>query len=472
MYTVSYAGYDYVQLSMDEGHPTEFRIALTDEPSITSYNISPLRTPISAIVSGNELIFTVTKAHYLIVKINDEKEFIILADPSETDVPETTASDVYNVLSYKADNTGGTTTKGVQDALDAAAGHVGSIVYVPPGLYIVPNLHIHSQTSLYLAGGAVLRMSDNPDDYEHLFYKSDDGNGTWWIRTDTGSKDIKVYGRGTIDGNGQTLFHLEPRFIADLLVPVGTTNFKCDGILVRDASFWAVVPIQVTTASMTNIKVLDRFNIGQNDGIDVVESTDVIIDRAIAITNDDSFTTKTWPYNVGTTVPYPYQPRPLRNVVFRNCIAWTNCYGYKVGQGVYESQDNVMFTNSVVYTAAVALGIDHRFGTSTASHISFTDIDIEGLHGTNFGHATWLAVFVELDGAGVGPVENVIVNNVKARVLGKNNGLIQGYNSSAMVSGVTIGNVYVHNSTVPATTLADMKLLDTDNSEGIKIVNK
>lgn len=30
MYTVSYAGYDYVQLSM-EGYLTEFRIAVTDQ---------------------------------------------------------------------------------------------------------------------------------------------------------------------------------------------------------------------------------------------------------------------------------------------------------------------------------------------------------------------------------------------------------------------------------------------------------
>jgi hypothetical protein len=33
----------------------------------------------------------------------------------------------------------------------------------------------------------------------------------------------------------------------------------------------------------------------QNDGIDVVESTNVITNRAIAIANDDSFSTKTWP---------------------------------------------------------------------------------------------------------------------------------------------------------------------------------
>lgn len=84
MYTVNNTGYDYIQLSMDQGHGTEFRIAITDYPAITSYIISSHQIPISATVDDNELIFSVVDAHCLIIKINDEKEFVILADPTET----------------------------------------------------------------------------------------------------------------------------------------------------------------------------------------------------------------------------------------------------------------------------------------------------------------------------------------------------------------------------------------------------
>ena len=202
MYTVNYAGYDYVQLSMDEGYSTEFRIAVTDQSSITSYSITPFQLPIVAEVDGNELVFSLLDAHYLIVKINDEKEFIIMIDPTETDVPDETASDVYNVLDYGADDTGASITTGIQTALDAAVEHPGSIVFVPPGLYLIGNLLLRNQTSLYLAGGSVLRFTGNGSDYTTLYTKSDLGPGTWWIQTEIGSTNIKLYGRGTIDGNG------------------------------------------------------------------------------------------------------------------------------------------------------------------------------------------------------------------------------------------------------------------------------
>ncbi|KAH8703770.1 pectin lyase-like protein [Talaromyces proteolyticus] len=468
-YTVSYDGYDYVQLSMDEGYATEFRIALTSGDSITSYSISPERLPISAKTEGNELVFSLTKAHYLIVKINDEKEFVVLLDPSELDVPASSGANVYNVRDYNADDTGKSVTKGIQAAMDAAAGNPGSIVYVPAGLYTIGNLLLRNHTSLYLAGGAVLRFSGDPKDYTTLYNKPDLYNGTWWIQTEINSTNIKVYGRGTIDGNGYNT--RKAKFMADLLVPVGTTNFTCDGVLVRDSSFWAVTPIQVTDALITNIKILDRQDVTQDDGIDVVESTRVTVRRAIAIANDDSFSAKTWPYKVHTTVPYPYAPRELRDVLFDDCLAWTLCYSYKIGEGVWEVQDNVTFRNSVAYKAGVGIGIHHKFGSEVASNITFEDIDIERLSGSPGGMASWMAIYVDNAGEGVGPLKDLTIRNIRARQQGSRNAFLQGFNQSSMVSGVTIGDVYMFQNKTPATTFEEMKLFNVSYSEGVKIVN-
>lgn len=470
MYTISYAGYDYVQVSMDEDYDTEFRIrTLSQGSTIDSYTISPQSLPIEATIDGDELVFSLKKAHYLIVKIDNLKEFVILADPTETDVPDPDGGGVHNVLRYNADNTGGTITSGIQDAIDAAAETPGSIVYVPPGLYSVGNLLIRNQTSLYLAGGSVLRFTGNPNDYTTLFTKSDLHPGTWWLRTEVDSSDIKVYGRGTIDGNGYNT--RQNQFMADLLVPVGTKNFNSDGILVRDSSFWAVTPIQVEDATLTNLKILGRHDVTQNDGVDVVESRRVTVKRAIAIANDDSFSTKTWPYKTGTTVPYPYHPLPLSDVIFDDCLAWTHCYGYKVGQGVHQKQDNITFQNSVVYTAGVGLGIHHLFGTSTASNITFKNIDVEDLHGNSGGQATWLAVFVDQGGRGLGPIENVYVKNIQTREQGSREGLIQGYDSSNLVTEVTLEDIYMWPSSTPARTLEEMNLVNTTYSNGIEIIN-
>lgn len=469
MYTVSYNDYDYVQLSMTEGHPTEFRIAVTDEPAITSYSITPRQLNIDAQISGNELVFSLEEAYYLIIKINNEKEFVVMVDPWETDVPDPNGWGVYNVLDYGADNTGSSLTTAIQDAMDAAAAHPGSTVYVPPGLYVIGNLLVRDRTSLYLAGGSVLRFTANASDYKQLYVYSPLGPGTWWIQTEINSTDIKVYGRGTIDGNGYT--SRQNGFIADLLVPTGTKNFICDGVLVRDSSFWAVTPIQVEDALLTNIKILDRLDLLNDDGIDVVESTRVTVRRAIAVAGDDSFSSKTWPYMVGTTVPYPYTPRPLHDVVFDNCLAWTNCYGYKIGQGVVEDQDGVTFQNSVVYTAGVGMGIDHKYGTMTAREITFENIDIEDLHGNSGSKATWLAVFVELDGEGVGPVQDILVRNIHVAEPGAWGAYLQGYNQSSMVTGVTLSDIYMYANITPATTLEQMDIVGTAYSWDIRIEN-
>lgn len=330
--TIAYTGYDYVQLSMDQGYSTQFVLTASNETSITSYSISPKQLPITATTSGNQLSFSLKDAHYLIVKINDVKEFVIMIDAPETNAPASSGTGIYNVMNYGADNTGATLTTGVQAAMDAAAKVPGSIVYVPAGVYLISNLILRNMTSLYLAGNSALRFSGKQSDYKYLFNKSDIGNGTWWLYTDntvTGGSSttavqttgIRIYGRGTIDGNGAAT--RATGFCADMVVPVATTNFTYDGPLIRDSSFWSVVPIQSTNVKIQNIKIVNHMEFLQNDGIDVVESTGVTINNAIAVSGDDTFSTKTWPYERGTTVPYPYQPRPLSNVVYTNCLGWT-----------------------------------------------------------------------------------------------------------------------------------------------------
>jgi len=392
-----------------------------------------------------------------------------MIDRMEEDAPAPRGTGIFNVLDHGADATGSGITAGVQNALDAAAKRPGSIVYVPAGLYLVGNLIIRDRTSLYLAGGSVLRFTGKKSDYKVLFTKSSRGDGTWWISTAFDSKDIKVYGRGTIDGNAAA--SIKDGLVASMVVPVGTTNFNMDGILVRDSSFWAVTPIQVTGAKLTNIKILNNLDGKENDGIDVMESTNVKVWRSIAIANDDSFSTKTWPDDVGTTVPYPYPPRAQRDVSFDNCMAWTRCYGFKVGQGVYGDQDNVIFKNGVVYYAGVGLGIHHKFGTGTARNITFVNIDIEKLGGEPGGTGTWLAVFVENSGKGVGPIEDVTVKNIRARSLGKFDGKLAGFNEKSYLDGVTLSDIYILANKTAATTLKEMDVKWTQFSKNIIIKN-
>ncbi|KAK3215171.1 hypothetical protein GRF29_19g2469142 [Pseudopithomyces chartarum] len=466
--TVTSDNYDYVQLSMAEGYPTEFRIATYSGAKITGTPIvSPQATGVKYRVEGKELIFSLKKIHYLIVKLNNLKELVIMIDRHEKDAPPSKGVGIMNVLNHGADNTGKAVTDGIQKTLDAAGKKPGTIVYVPPGVYLIGNLIIPSQTSLYLAGGSVLRMTGNKSDYKVYFTKSVIGDGTWWIRTAYDSKDIKIFGRGTIDGNAKAT--IQSKLVAHLVMPIATTNFQMDGVLVRDGSYWTVTPTQVTGAKLTNIKILNNINGKQNDGIDVVESTNVKVWRAIAIGNDDSFSTKTWPD--GADTPYPYKHRGLSDVSFDSCVAWTRCYGYKVGQGVTGDQENVVFKNSVVYYGGVGLGIHHKFGNGTVRNVTFVNMDLERLQGEPGGTGTWLALFVQDVKRGHGPIQDVTVKDVHARSLGKYHGKITGLNDKSNVDGVTISDIYILGNKTAAKTLKELDIQSTEFSKNIHIKN-
>lgn len=254
-------------------------------------------------------------------------------------------------------------------------------------------------------------------------------------------------------------------------MPVNTSHFIFDGPLIRDSSYWAVTPIQSSDVALKNMKILNRFDLGYNDdGIDVIESTDVRTYRAIAISKDDCFSTKTWLADRGTTKPYPNDPMPLSNVVFSDCLCWTKCYGYKVGQGVWEDQSDIVFKDSVVYKGAVGLGIDHKEGTASVNNVTFYNMDLEHIEGEAAGKCTWLALFIEQPGtSGVGPVSDVKINLINVFSQGTSQAYIEGYSSAAKVSDITLQSIYMPKKTTPAKTLSEMNILATDYSANIII---
>ena len=96
------------------------------------------------------------------------------------------------------------TTRAFQAAIDEASAFHGGTVVVPAGIYRVGNIDLKSNSRLYLAPGAVLLFTGHREDYRINARKSSQNRDlTWWIYTDSGAHDIKVFGRGTLDGNGK-----------------------------------------------------------------------------------------------------------------------------------------------------------------------------------------------------------------------------------------------------------------------------
>jgi Glycosyl hydrolases family 28 len=469
-----YTGYDIAQFAIGTGAVT-MTVTKTNNTAIGSYSISPQKLNIAGTVSGSSLTFAVPRDEYLIVKVDGRPNLVIAADPAETKRPASAGAGIFNVQSppYSAKpNTDDYTTTPFQTALDDAAAwgsanHTQGTVYVPPGVYTVGNLYLRSNLAVYLAPGAVLRYTGDAGHYVVHGHKTSQARDlTWFISTRYSSANISLYGRGIIDGNGKAA--LAPADLGvNLLMPIYTTGFSVDGITFRESSSWAVIPLRSSDLSFRDIKIFNRFDMGEDDGIDVTESTHVTVTHAIGIGLDDPFSTKTWADTTDIYHAVPGTARPLGEVTFDDLLSWTYCYGVKVGQGVVQPQDKVTFEHVVVYDAAVAIGVHHKYGTAAATTITFDDIDVERLSFVNDGNRTWLAMMTDTS-QGVGPVTGVRIADVKVRNAGTTAVRINGQPGAA-ISGVTLSGIVMPGKAIPATSLAETNLTNLSNYGEITI---
>ncbi|WP_168119535.1 S-layer homology domain-containing protein [Paenibacillus sp. HB172176] len=486
--------YDYAEFSF----AGTVSIEVTANEPITSYSISPLAKNIEGTVDGNKLTFTLSTSTYVIVDINEDpnedpdekdsakirKRLVIAADPLETDIPESSGPGIYNVTEtpYNADSTGATiTSDAIQQAIDDAHEAGGGTVYIPAGVYTSSNLTLRSNVDFYLAGGAVIVGTGRGEDYRNDFRKDSISDGTYFISTEINSENITLRGRGTIDGKGiemrkRKMVNPPPThkdgegFINNLLVPIATSNFTFDGLILRDGGFWAFLVVRSDNVTITNYKGFQNLHVLEDDAIDINESQNVLVKHAIAISDDDAFSTKTWPQK-GMSKDWPGAIENLVNVVFDDCFAWTRCSAFKLGMGICTPQIGVTIRNSYVYQSARALLVDHAYTQNPlpvegyAQNVTFENIDIERVDINQFGNY-WFRVSTST----AGDVSNILFKNINVRDTGGQSPIQGNPVRGGMVNGLTFTDIYVKGKL--ARSLSDMNAaVKNDNVSGLVIAN-
>jgi hypothetical protein len=460
--------YDIAHFSMGTGTCT-YNIKALGMSSISNYAINPLNLNIAGSVAGNVITFTILKDQYIIIWVSGrDRRLILVADPQETDVPASSGAGIFNISQapYNADNTNTTLmTTAIQSAVNDASAYgtanaTRGVVYVPSGIYKMGNLQLKSNVSLYLEKGAVLRFSDNPSDYAVNFFKN--VNGTWWIYTQEGANNIKMYGRGIVDGNGYYM-QKTAKFVNHLIVPLQCSNFTLDGLTVMDAACWGTVVARSNDITITNTKHFNSLNLGENDGIDICESQNVLVKHSIGIGHDDPYSTKTWDERGELPRDWYGTPESLNDVVFDDCISWTGCVGFKVGAGVRGAQSNITFKNSAIYNCSRALAIDYSYGKFPIDNVTYDNIYVQNVDTSCGWGPVWLELYIKnLDGDGGSHVTNVHVKNIWLREKGTMPNMIKGESSNATINGVILENIYMLGNSRPAASLEEMNITDVN----------
>jgi hypothetical protein len=478
--------YDYANFSMADGDAT---IEITTSGSLPSFTITPQKLGLQGTITGNKLTFTIHQDEYLIISIPGYKRLVITADPAETDIPASSGMGIFNVLEapYNADRTNTFLTKeAIQKAINDAStygsipGNPNGIVYIPVGVYKTSNLTLKSNVDIYLQGGAVLYASTKMEDYVvHARKDSLAKDITHMINTQNKSTegtlmestDMKIYGRGTVDANGSKV-EADAKLLVKTLVPQNCSYFICDGITLKETNIWSVVPAWSDHMTFTNLKFMNKLSgTHENDCIDIVGCQEVLVQNCIGIALDDPFSTKTWLTSVDIGRTWNAPAEHVENVLFEDCISWTWCYGFKVGQGSHYDHKNVTFRNGTVLDCAVGLGVHHKYGEGLLQNITFEDIDIENITCQNDDNRTWFMAQVNGGVNGSGPIDGVTVKNINIYNKGTSRGKILGLNAEDMASNFTFENIRMLGNSKPASTLAQMNITNRDFYENAIVLD-
>ncbi|MET7396781.1 glycosyl hydrolase family 28 protein [Dactylosporangium sp. NPDC005572] len=195
-------------------------------------------------------------------------------------------------------------TAALQRAIDAVPAN-GSVV-LSGGVFKTGTIRLKSNMTLWIARDAILLGTR--EDSAYPFFDAEAagmenfGNRRRSLILSVGAENVRVEGGGTVDGNGgKPEWAIERSGGTDTIRPTLMTltkgrNVTVRNLHVRNAAAWAIVPAAVDGVLIADVNI-DSNLYANRDGIDIVDSRGVLVERVNVWTDDDAICFKS--YNTG-----------------------------------------------------------------------------------------------------------------------------------------------------------------------------
>jgi hypothetical protein len=235
-------------------------IEVTSRADIDDVAIRPLSYSIVPEVVGRTITFELTRPCQVVVEVNGwHRALHLFANPLEIGVPDPDDPKVH---------------------------------YFGPGEHVAGKITLGDSETVYIDGGAIV----------HGVIVAQD------------AVDIRILGRGILDAS--TFSRQE---MPQMISLVGCHRVQIEGIILRDPHVWTVVPALCSGVHISNVKLIGlwRYNA---DGIDLVNSEDVVIEDSFVRAFDDNIVLKGFESWSGR----PTGGKPLQHITVRNCVLWND----------------------------------------------------------------------------------------------------------------------------------------------------
>lgn len=330
---------------------------------------------------------------------------------------------IYNIMDFGAVGDGKTLdTKAIQATIDACFQKGGGRVLIPGGrTYRTGALELRSYVELHLEMGAVLKASDNLEDY-HLFgaykgikrierptYESCDYSGApdlYFIY----AKDcdyVAITGLGKINGNQEIFYgtvspwHIDGAFYprAPLLFLENIRHLTLHQVTLTGSAFWTTHLIGCQDVLIDGIRILNDLRLANCDGIDPDHCKNVRIVNCHIESADDCIVFK----NTADNMKYG----PCENIVVTGCTLTSTSAAIKFGSESEDAFRNIVVENCNISRTNRAISIQLR-DKGSIENITFSNINIDT---RMFSKAHWWG--------SAEPIAITAVKRTKETILGK-----------------------------------------------------
>lgn len=279
---------------------------------------------------------------------------------------------------------------------------------------------IKSNQTVYIEGGAIVRGH---------------------FMTDKG-KNIKIMGRGILDNS---------RYLKGKHRPIEINqceNVLIEGIILTECRHWSCASTASNNVTYNNLKIVSEND--WDDGIDIVGSTNVLVNNCFIRTKDDCIAIKSG-VNYFTGFNSSIN---VDNITVQNSVMWNGAWGNALEIGFETRSDtiqNITFRNCDIIHVEGPEGTFtiHNGDRAVVRNVLYEDIRVEDSRG-------WLIDFKILESQYSkdkqrGKIENVHFKNITVEGDIFPYSQLLGFDETHRISGVTLENFVIHGTKVNST---------------------
>lgn len=351
----------------------------------------------------------------------------------------------YNILDFDAKPDGKTLcTQAIQKAVDQCVKSGGGTVYFPAGTWLTGTIYMESHITLLLDSGCILLGSKEKKDYgpaRKLHSTKDEMFSYWAIIAGKDLENIKICGRGTIDGQGSNFKYKNGPRPKNIYLE-NCSDILIEGVSMRSAGSWMQHYRRCERLTIRDITVFNHVSYN-NDGLNIDSCRDVIISGCRVDSDDDAIVLKSLSLN------------PCENITISDCIISSHCNSIKMGTESGGGFQDIAVTNctissprysKVIYgrqrgLAGVALEI---VDGGILDRVAISNLTIKGVTVPIFMRLGNRARLYEKDQSkpDIGKFRNVIISNIIATDCSKIGCSITGL-PAHNIENVSLNNIHL-----------------------------